>query len=122
MIVLLAMLLSAQSAVPPLDFNGALKRADTNEAGLDPSSKATLVQSQDTALHEALARCVNLAPGRLPAFSIVLQLDAAGRSLQSWRDSDVPMVRCVEAELVKVTYPIHHTPDFFTSFVVTFER
>jgi hypothetical protein len=124
MIVLVALLLAAQTAaIPanPLEFRDALKRADMNESALDPGIKATLVHVQDAALHASMARCVNLAPGKLPTFTIVLQLDAAGRSLNSWRNNDVPMVRCVERELAKADYPTNHGPDFFMSFVVTFE-
>lgn len=121
MILLLSLLLATQAVAAPPDFSAALNRADANEAGLDRSVKAALVQSQDAALHAALANCVNLAPGKLPAFSIVLQLDPAGQPLHSWRNNDLPMVRCVERELAKATYPTNRQPDFFMSFVVTFE-
>lgn len=124
MIAMVALLLAAQAVTTPalpLEFSDALKRADINEAALDPSIKATLVGNQDTTLHAAMASCVDLAPGKLPDFTIVLQLDSAGRSLNSWRNNNVPMVRCVERELAKATYPTNQRPDFFMSFVVTFE-
>ena len=123
MIATVALLLAMQTvaAAAPLEFSDALKRADTNEAALDPTIKAALIRSQDTSLHAAMAGCVDLAPGKLPEFTIVLQLDPAGRSLNSWRNNNVPMVRCVERELAKATYPTNHTADFFMSFVVTFE-
>ena len=123
MISMVALLLAAQAVAlsAPLEFSDALKRADTNEAALDPTIKAALVRSQDTSLHAAMASCVDLAPGKLPNFTVVLQLDSSGRSLNSWRNNNVPMVRCVERELVKATYPTNHAADFFMSFVVTFE-
>ena len=105
----------------PLEFSDALKRADANEGALDPTIKATLVHAQDAALHTAMASCVDLAPGKLPSFTIVLQLDPVGRHLNSWRNNNVPMVRCVERELAKAAYPTNQRPDFFMSFVVTFE-
>ena len=125
MIAIVALLLATQTvpaAGTPLEFSDALKRADKNEAALAQPVKATLVRSQDAALHAAMASCVNLAPGKLPDFTIVLQLDPAGRSLNSWRNNNVPMVRCVERELAKGTYPTDQRPDFYMSFVVTFER
>jgi hypothetical protein len=124
MIAIVALLLAAQAVTTPtapLEFSDALKRADTNEAALDPTIKATLVRNQDTALHAAMANCVDLAPGKLPNFTVVLELDPAGRSLNSWRDNNVPMVRCVERELAKATYPTNQWPHFFMSFVVAFE-
>lgn len=125
MILMVALVLATQAvAAPslPLEFSDALKRADTNEAALDPTIRATLVRSQDTTLKAAMANCVDLAPGKLPDFTIALQLDPAGHSLNSWRNSNVPMVRCVERELTKAVYPTNQHPDFFMSFVVTFER
>ena len=121
---MVALLLAAQTVATPatsLEFSDALKRADTNEAALDPKIKATLVQTQDTALKTSMASCVDLAPGKLPNFTVVLELDSAGRSLNSWRNNNVPMVRCVERELAKATYPTSKRSNFFMSFVVTFE-
>lgn len=122
---LLSLLLTTQAVIAapamPIDFSDALQRADANEAALAPAMKATLVQSQDTALHAAMASCVDLAPGKLPAFTIVLKLDAAGHSSNSWRNNDVPMVRCVERALAMQRYPTNQQADFFTSFVVTFK-
>lgn len=123
MIAVLPLLVAAHvlaSPAPPLEFESALGRADTNEATLDPVIKATLVRSQDTALHAAMASCVDLAPGKLPDFTIVLELDPAGHSVNSWRNNNVPMVRCVERELSGRTYPTNQRPHFFMSFVVTF--
>ena len=124
MIALVALLLAAQTVTTPpapLEFNDALKRADTNEAALDPDILATLVRTQNAVLKASMASCVDLAPGKLPNFTIVLQLDSAGQSLTSWRNNDVPMVRCVERELAKSSYPTNKRPEFFMSFVVTFE-
>ncbi len=125
MIAVLSLLFAAQALTAPaapLEFNDALKRADTNEAALDPIIKAALVRNQDTLLRAAMAGCVDLAPGKLPDFTIVLELDSAGHSLNSWRNNNVPMVRCVERELSKGAYPTDQRPHFFMSFVVTFER
>lgn len=124
MIAMIALLLAAQTVTTPatpLEFSDALKRADRNEAALDPAIKATLVRAQDTALKASMASCVDLAPGKLPHFTVVLELDSAGRPLNSWRNNDVPMVRCVERELAKAIYPTTTDPDFFMSFVVTFK-
>ena len=124
MIEMVALLLVAQTvatSTKPIEFSDALKRADTNEAVLEPTVKATLVRSQDAALKASMASCVDLAPGKLPNFTIVLELDSVGHSLNSWRNNNVPMVRCVERELVKSAYPTNRQSNFFMSFVVTFE-
>ncbi|MGV8923158.1 MAG: hypothetical protein ACOH1L_07400 [Thermomonas sp.] len=124
MIAMVALLLAAQTVITPatpFEFSDALDRADTHEAALDPTIKATLVRAQNTALKASMASCVNLAPGKLPHFTVVLELDSSGHSLNSWRNNNVPMVRCVERELAKATYPTNRDPDFFMSFVVTFE-
>lgn len=124
MIAIVALLLATQTVQPqimPLEFSDALKRADTNEAALDPTIKATLVRAQDATLKASMASCVDLAPGKLPNFTVVLELDSSGRSLNSWRNNNVPMVRCVERELAKAAYPTNQRRDFFMSFVVTFE-
>ena len=124
MIAMVALLLAAQTVAKPataLEFTDALKRADTNEAALDPTVKATLVRAQDAALKASMVSCVDLAPGKLPNFTVVLELDSAVHSLNSWRNNNVPMVRCVERELAKGSYPTNQSPDFFMSFVVTFE-
>ena len=128
MISMVALLLAAQMVTAPtkpttpVEFSDALKHADSNEAALDPAIKAMLVRDQDSALHAAMASCVDLAPGKLPDFTIVLVLDSSGRSMNSWRNNNVPMVRCVERELAKAAYPTDQRADFFMSFVVTFER
>jgi len=118
--LLILSMLAAQALAAPLDFADALKLADANEAALDADAKAALMQSQDAALRTATAGCVSLAPGRLPAFTIVMELDADGRALNSWRDSDLPMVRCVERELRNGAYRTTGKGGFFMSFVVSF--
>ncbi|QIL21090.1 hypothetical protein [Thermomonas sp. HDW16] len=118
--ILVQTLLLSQALVAPLEFSDALKLADKNEAGLEAGVKSTLVQSQDTALHAAMANCVALAPGKLPAFTIVLKLDASGHALQSWRNNDLPVVRCAERELRNGSYKTNGQDEFYTSFVVSF--
>ena len=118
--ILVQMLFLSQALAAPLEFGDALKLADKNEAALEASVKKALVQSQDTALHAAMANCVALAPGKLPAFTIVLKLDASGHALQSWRNNDLPIVRCAERELRNGAYKTNGQGDFFTSFVVSF--
>ncbi|RYZ21560.1 MAG: hypothetical protein EOO16_12440 [Chitinophagaceae bacterium] len=113
-------LLLSQALAAPIEFSDALKLADANEAALEPLVKTILVQSQDTALKAALANCVDLAPARLPAFTIVLKLDSTGHAAQSWRNNEIPMVRCVEKDLSKGAYKTNGSDEFFVSFVVSF--
>ena len=118
--ILVQSLLLLQALTAPLEFSDALKLADKNEAALEAGVKKVLIQSQDAALHAAMANCVALAPGKLPAFTIVLKLDASGHSLQSWRNNDLPIVRCAEKELRNGAYKTNGKGDFYTSFVVSF--
>ena len=118
--MLLPSLLLSQALAVPVGFDDALRLADRNEAALAAEAKAALVQSQDVALRAAVASCAALAPGKLPAFTIVLELDGGGRAIQSWRNNDLPMVRCVEKELRQRAYRSNGQGGFFTSFVVSF--
>ena len=118
--ILIQALLASQALVSPVEFSDALKLADKNEAGLEARAKSALVRSQDAELHKAMANCVDLAPGRLPAFTVVLKLDGSGQAVQSWRNNDLPVVRCAERELRNGTYKTNGQANFFTSFVVSF--
>lgn len=118
--MLIQSLLLSQALATPIEFGDALKLADQNEAAMEAGARTLLVQGQDFALHAAMASCVALAPGKLPAFTVVLALDAAGRATRSWRNNDLPMVRCVERELRNGAYKTNGKDDFFISFVVSF--
>ncbi len=120
--LLMPSLLLSQVLAAPIGFDQALRLADRDEAALEAGAKAVLVQSQDAALQAAAASCVALAPGQLPAFTIVLALDSSGRATRSWRNSDVPMVLCVERELRNGSYGSSGRDESFVSFVVSFTR
>ena len=104
-----------------LDYLSAKKSADKDEAGLSQSEKTSLLKSQGRLVGRALSSCL---PRQVAApalsFVVVAQLDARGRVIHTWRNSDSAVVVCFENAVVGAQqFRPPHFP-FFTSFEVNF--
>jgi len=117
-----AVLFSAVLAAAPADIDAAIALANADEASLAGEKHVALVKAQEALLDKAFSRCVPSEPREPPpAFTVVLQLDAAGKPRQSWLKGDDVIARCVEKALAeqKVFIPPH--APFYTFFEVSFQ-
>ena len=79
-----------------LTFADAKANADRDEASLGASAGA-LIESQGKVLGPLLSRCaVNSDVADLTAFVIVMELDANGRVVHTWRSGTSAMAICAE--------------------------
>lgn len=116
-----AMLFSAVLAAAPADVDAAIALAKADEASLVAEQHMALVKAQEALLDEAFSSCVPAESREPPpTFTVVLQLDTTGKSLQSWRKGDDAIARCVEKTLAgKQVFAPPRAP-FYTFFEVSF--
>lgn len=94
----LALLPFAGSAQTPQGFADAKARADRDEASLDPVKRAAFQQAQSRQLETSVANCADPRHDTA-AFVIVVEVDARGRIVRTWRQGDTALAVCVEKEL-----------------------
>ena len=101
-----------------LSFEQAKAMADRDEESLSRGERSQLISSQGQGAKSAFESCVSRPPERvLPSFSIVMELDAEGQVIQSWREGSSEFVACVERHFRKSTFFAPPKAPFFTSFV-----
>jgi hypothetical protein len=115
---MLATLLLLATTAAPIDFTAAKARADADEATLPTIGKQALVKSQGGVLERAADACRTNEPPK--SFTVVLELDAAGKPVNHWRDSDTQLAQCMEEKLSRNVFYVPVKAPFYTSFEVTF--
>jgi len=117
-----AVLFSAALAAAPADVDAAIALAHADEASLPAEQHVALVKAQTTLLDKTFSACMPAEQKEpLPAFTVVLQLDAAGKPRQSWLKGDTAVARCVEKVLAGQPVFVPPRAPFYTFFELSFE-
>ena len=117
----LALLPLAGLAQTPQGFSDAKAQADRDEASLDPVKRAAFQQAQSRQLETSVANCADPRHDTA-AFVIVVEVDARGRIVRTWRQGDTLLAQCVERELSgRFLEPPPRAP-FHVSFELSFIR
>ena len=100
---LVAMPLVAVAAEPPvdtpMDFAAAKAAADADEASQDEAARATALVRQGAFLDAGVSGCADArTTAQLDGFVIVVELDADGRVVRTWRRGDSPLALCIERQ------------------------
>jgi hypothetical protein len=110
-------LAAAQAAT--LDYIEAKARADRDEAALPADLGARMRQAQAQALEAGVGLCGTPKAVTTP-FTIVVQLDAQGTVVESWRKGGSPLAICAEKFLRQQPLPAPPQAPTFVSYELTF--
>lgn len=111
----------ATLAMPQLGFAQAKSLADKNEAGLDRSTSARLLDAQNKALGAAMKACAR-PDADTSSFTVVLSLAADGSVEASWLQGATSLANCVRNQLAATGLAGHWRTPFYTSFEVSFDK
>lgn len=91
--------------------------ADHDEAAATRVQTGDLRASQNAAIDRIIPQCVQTAgPGGMPAFVVVVELDASGKVLMTWRDGDSDFAACFERKLGMLSLFVPPHAPFYASF------
>lgn len=97
----------------------AKAKADADEATLSPTDRQTLTAAQGETVDKGVSACATPNPDMTP-FVVVVELDASGRIVRTWREGGTPLAICFQKQLAnRVLSKPPRTP-FFTSFELSF--
>ena len=120
--MLIAFITALSISSSTLTFDEAKNLADLDEAALQPSQSAALIESQGAVAGPAFAACLQSSPSAaLPSFTIVLSLDAAGRPRDTWLKGVTAFTQCVRERFSAATFFKPPKAPFYTSFAFTFK-
>ena len=107
-----------------LTYAEAKALADRDEAALPAEESDALINAWGEAFAGAFGECGGReVDSAAPApFTIVVELDAQGRSLHTWRQGDSALAACVERELAGELLSVPPRAPFYTFFAVSFEK
>jgi hypothetical protein len=89
----------AADANTPMDFTAAKAAADADEASQGDTARATALQQQGAFLDAAVVACADArSTAQLEAFVVVVELDATGHVVRTWRRGDSPLALCIERQ------------------------
>ncbi|MER2201827.1 hypothetical protein [Stenotrophomonas sp.] len=95
---MLWMVIMAQALAGDVGYEQVRALAQRDEASLAPAAYTEMVDSMSRVGGASFTRCLPTpAPETLAAFTVVLQLDAQGRVVRTWREGDEAVARCVDA-------------------------
>jgi hypothetical protein len=103
-----------------LSYDQAKANADKDEASLSPELSQKLVESQGAAMGGVLPACMASIPHPnghtdLTPFVVVMQLDASGKIVRTWRHGSTPLATCFEHEIGTKTLFVPPKVPFYTS-------
>ncbi len=111
---------AAQPAPTRLDsYEQAKAVADANEQQLPAEARQQLVAAQGQLLESIIPGCASPRPDTSP-FTVVVELDAGGRIIRSWRKGSSPLAICFEKALAGKSLPTPPSAPFHTSFEMSF--
>jgi len=120
--VLAAMMivLTNPAAAADLTYDQAKVYADRDEASLSPGLSQKLVQSQGTVMGVVLPACMSSIPhpnghADLTPFVVVMQLDASGKVVRTWRHGSTPLANCFERAISPKSLFVPPKVPFYTS-------
>lgn len=117
-------LATAAIAAPTPGYDAALALARKDEASLSPDQAAALIEAQGDVGGRALAQCRTDSGGilaDLSAFTVVLQLDAQGKVVRTWRDGESPIAACFEKAMHAQSLVAPPRAPFHTFFAMTWD-
>ena len=117
---LAALLLAGPAVSAELSYEQAKANADRDEAALSPAFSQRLSQSQGKAIGDVLSVCMFEIPhpGGHPdvtPFVVVMQLDAFGRIVRTWRQGSTPLAVCFHREIGRKMLFAPPKAPFYTS-------
>lgn len=118
--LVLAGLMSLAACAENAEFAALKAKADHDESQLSPQGHEALTASVYGIAKPTFENC----PGsdladRHPPFTVIMQLDATGKVVTTWRTGDSAIAKCLDATMRKATlFRPPHAP-FYTSFEYT---
>lgn len=108
------------AAAATLDYDAAKALADRDEAAMSKLSAGMLRRSQSGVLDRAADSCrTEEAP---KSFTVVLELDAQGRTTNHWRSAETALAKCMDEKLSRQMFYVPQTAPFYISFEVSFTK
>lgn len=107
--------LPAFAAVP--SYADAKALADRDEATVTKAQSAELLTSQGAAIDRIIPQCAGTTgPSGMPPFVVVVELDAVGKVVTTWREGDSDFALCFERRLRALALFVPPHAPFYTSF------
>jgi hypothetical protein len=111
----------AVSALPVFaaapSYADAKALADRDEASVSKTQSAALLASQGAAIDRIVPACARaMGPAGMPPFVVVVELDAAGKVVATWREGDSDFAVCFEKQLSTRSLFAPPRAPFYTSF------
>ncbi|WP_368565749.1 hypothetical protein [Pseudoxanthomonas sp. UTMC 1351] len=97
----------------------AKAKADADEAALPSPDRQALMAAQSATVDQGIAACATPNPD-MTAFTVVAELDAAGRVVRTWREGGTPLAICFQKQLANRVLSKPPRAPFFTSFELSF--
>jgi hypothetical protein len=114
--------LSASALAGELSFEQASALSDRDEASLTPTQTEQLMKAQGQAGGESHAACFTAGVKRdLSPYTVIMQLDASGKVVRTWRQGTTPLAMCFEREMGRrMQFKPPRTP-FYTGFAMSWQ-
>jgi hypothetical protein len=100
-------------------YTQAKAKADADEAVLSSTERQTLMTAQSAMVDKGIAVCATPNPDMAP-FTVVAELDPAGRVVRTWREGGTPLAICFQKQLANQILSRPPRTPFFTSFELSF--
>lgn len=104
-------------------YAGAKALADRDEASLSKTQSGALLASQEAVIDQIVPLCARAAgPKGMPPFVVVVELDAGGKIVATWREGDSDFAVCFEKQLSTLSLFAPPRAPFYTSFEMSMSR
>ncbi|UJJ52603.1 MULTISPECIES: hypothetical protein [Rhodanobacter] len=98
-------------------YAGAKALADRDEASVSKAQSGVLLASQGAAIDRIVPLCERaMGPAGMPPFVVVVELDAAGKIVATWREGNSDFAVCFEKQLGTLSLFVPPRAPFYTSF------
>jgi hypothetical protein len=107
---------AAPAAADAMDFEQARMAANQDEARLDGDQVADLAKAQGDYMKRWVGKCTARIPTReLTPIGLVMELDAKGRVVRTWQDTDSAVANCLVAGLRSAVFYAPPKAPFMTA-------
>src|SRR5688572_9902097 len=107
---------TAPAAAPAMDFEQARMAANQDEARLDGDQVADLAKAQGEYMKRWVGKCTSRIPTReLTPIGLVMELDAKGRVVRTWQDTDSAVANCLVTGLKSAVFYAPPKAPFMTA-------
>jgi hypothetical protein len=91
--------------------------ADRDEASVSKTQSGALLASQGAAIDRIVPLCARaMGPAGMPPFVVVVELDAGGKIVATWREGNSDFAVCFEKQLGTLSLFVPPRAPFYTSF------